>query len=144
MRAWLLPTALLLVLSGCADVNTSSGQAAPGGGSSPSTSSCVVPSDALPSAITLKLKPPAAHLQRPLAAKGKDGLLFLAANVLAADGSPIAKGAVWVAKDDQGSGLAALTDEAKAASDLPDAASQYKLSADDPAVAKARACSVSG
>jgi hypothetical protein len=124
MRAWQLPTALVLVLSGCADVNTSSGQAAPGGGSSPSTSSCVVPSDALPAAVTLKLKPPAAHLQRPLAAKGPEGLLFLAANVLTADGTVRSKGAVWVAKDDQGNGLAALTDEAKRDSSLPDAATQ--------------------
>lgn len=147
MRAWLLPTALLLVLTGCADVNTDSGQPAPGSpaaGAAGSATGCVVPSDALPAAITLKLKPPAAHLQRPLAAKGPQGLLFLAANVLAADGSPISKGAVWVAKDDQGTGLAALSDEATSASDLPDAATTYHVSATDPAVAKARACSVSG
>ena len=145
MRTWLLPALLLLVLSGCADVKTSGdGTAA---GSSPTAGSatgCVVPSDAYPGAITVKLKPPAAHLQRPLAAKNADGLVFLAADVTTVDGTSRAKGAVWVAKDLAGTDVAALTDDAKEASDLPDAATTFKVSASDPAVAKAKACSVSG
>ena len=148
MRGWLLPTALLLVLSGCADVDTNDGAPAPANGNQPGAAGggtgCVVPSDAYPGAITLKLKPPAAHLQRPLGAKNGDGLVFLAADVTTADGTSQAKGAVWVAKDDKGTDVAALTDEAKQASDLPDAATTYKVSASDPAVAKAKACSVSG
>jgi len=144
MRTWLLPALLLLVLSGCADVKTSGdGTAA---GSSPTAGSatgCVVPSDAYPGAITVKLKPPAAHLQRPLGVKNAGGLVFLAADVTTMDGTPQAKGAVWVAKDIQGTGAAALTDDAKQASSLPDAAALYKVSASDPAVAKAKACSAS-
>ena len=145
MRTWLLPAVLLLALSGCADVNTSSDGAA--AGSSPAAGSvtgCVVPSDAYPGEITLKLKPPAAHLQRPLGVKNADGLVFIAANVTKADGTVVTKGAVWVAKDTQGTGLAALTDDAKQNSTLPDAATLYHVSASDPAVAKAKACSVSG
>ena len=149
MRGWLLPTALLLVLSGCADVDTNNGSPAPananGNGAAPGGGNgCVVPSDAYPGAITLKLKPPAAHLQRPLGARNGAGLVFLAADVTAADGTSQAKGAVWVAKDDAGTDVAALTDEAKQTSDLPDAATTSKVSATDPAVAKAKACSVSG
>jgi hypothetical protein len=144
MRAWLLPSALLLVLSGCADVDTNSGSPAPANNAGASPSGCVVPSDAFPGSVTLKLKPPAAHLQRPLAAKNSAGLVFMAADVTAADGTSRTKGAVWVAKDAQGTGVAALTDNAKQESSLPDAAAVYKVSATDPAVAKAKACSVSG
>jgi hypothetical protein len=145
MRTWLLPTVVLLVLSGCADVSTSDSSGSTVGSSdlpaAGSAGGCVVPSDAYPGAITLKLKPPAAHLQRPLGVKNAAGLVFLAAEVTTMAGSPQAKGAVWVAKDLNGTGVAALTDEAKAASDLPDAATLYRVSASDPAVAKARACS---
>ena len=148
MRAWLLATALLVVLTGCADVDTDSGSPAPNGPAAGQaqgdTGRCVVPNDAYPFAVTDKLKPPAARLQRPLGARGKDGLVFMAANVLAADGSEVSKGAVWVAKDDKGTGLAALSASAKEASDLPDAADEYKVSESDPAVAKAKQCSVSG
>jgi hypothetical protein len=144
MRAWLLPTALLLVLSGCADVDTNNGAPAPANQAGGSPSGCIVPSDAYPGAVTLKLKPPAAHVQRPLAAKNADGLVFLAADITTVDGTSRTKGAVWVAKDDQGTDVAAVTDNAKQESSLPDAATVYKVSADDPAVAKAKACSVSG
>jgi hypothetical protein len=148
MRGWLLPTALLLVLSGCADVDTNDGAPAPAGGAAGATaggrSDCVVPSDGYPGTITLKLKPPAAHLQRPLAAKNAAGLYFLAADVTTVDGTSRTKGAVWVAKDDRGTDVAALTDNAKQESDLPDAVATYKVSATDPAVAKAKACSISG
>jgi len=144
MQKWLLPGVLLLVLSGCANVDTNSGGPAPASPAAGGADRCVVPSDAFPGAITIALKPPAAHLQRPLGVKSSGGLVFLAADVTTADGTSQAKGAVWVAKDAQGTGVAALTDDAKRDSSLPDAATLYKVSASDPAVAKAKACSASG
>ena len=79
-----------------------------------------------------------------VAAKNGAGLVFLAADVTTVDGTSRAKGAVWVAKDDKGTGVAALTDSAKQESSLPDATTVYKVSANDPAAAKAKACSLSG
>src|SRR3954447_12290284 len=147
MRAWLLPTTMLLVLSGCANVDTNNGSPAPANQANKpagAAGGCVVPSDAFPGSVTLALTPPAAHLQRPLGAKNSAGLVFMAADITTVDGTSRAKGAVWVAKDDKGTGVAALTDSAKQESSLPDAATIYKVSATDPAVAKAKACSTSG
>ena len=137
MRSWLLPAALLLVLTGCADVDNGSSGA---GGDSAADRCEPPPPDVYPFAITAALKPPAVRLQRPLIATDK-GVVYLAADILGADGSVQAKGALWVAKDVNGTGLAALSDSAKAASNLPDGAQTYKVSPDDKAAKKAQACS---
>ena len=140
MRSWLLPAAMLMVLTGCADVDTDS--SGPDGGTA--ADRCEPPPpDVYPFAITDALKPPAARLQRPLIATDK-GLVYLAADILAADGSVQAKGAVWVAKDVNGTGLAALSDSARAASNLPDGRETYKVSPEDKAAKKAQACSAGG
>jgi hypothetical protein len=137
MRSWLLPAALVLLLTGCADVGSDS----PGPDAQSAADRCEPPPpDVYPFAITDALKPPAVRLQRPLIATD-NGVVYLAADILGADGSVQAKGALWVAKDVNGTGLAALSDSAKAASNLPDGRETYKVSPDDKAAKKAQACS---
>ena len=140
MRSWLLPAAMLMVLTGCADVDTDS--------SGPDTGNAgdrcePPPPDVYPFAITAALKPPAARLQRPLIATD-NGVVYLAADILGADGAVQTKGALWVAKDVNGTGLAALSDAARAASNLPDGRTTYKVSPEDKAAKKAQACSAGG
>ncbi|MGI8537710.1 MAG: hypothetical protein ACR2K2_14790 [Mycobacteriales bacterium] len=57
-----------------------------------------------------------------------DGFVYLGANILAADGSRLSSSDVWVAKDAEGTGLAALSSDARDGT-APDGRRLYDLSA---------------
>lgn len=57
-----------------------------------------------------------------------DGFVYFGANILAADGSRLSSSDVWVAKDAEGTGLAALSSDARDGT-APDGRRLYDLSA---------------
>ncbi|MCA1710540.1 MAG: hypothetical protein LC789_02425 [Actinobacteria bacterium] len=134
-------------LVACANVDTdpaggSAGDPAGDSALAPSTAvvRCVPPPDTLPFAVIAALRAPAKSLRRPFSVTYGSKVL-LGADVIDSAGAVISEGAVWVAEDTTGKGLASVNPVAAAASTLPAASAP---GADDPAVRQAAQCAKTG
>jgi hypothetical protein len=135
-------SALLLsccALTGCADVG-SKDKPTVTSDSSPTRPRCIPPPDALAFMIIAKMKEPTITLRRPFSVQ-QDGLYVIGADVITKAGATVQDGAVWVAQDLKGAGLASVNKPAKDLTTLPAAS---KPSADDPVVAEAAKCPKTG
>ena len=136
-RFTLLAAALVLLVSGCADVETPPPAAA--ASPSPQGARCEPAPDDLAFQVTYRLLPTRRKLQRPFMVV-EGGRVFLGAHVLNGDGTLRQKGGVWIAKNQQGDQLSALNEVARTESDLPDGRPTFPGAETSPAVAQVITC----